>query len=153
MKRCFYCGKKKEIFLTLAKPNNENLRKYKYCYEECVNKTNDYMNLINRTKKRFWAGISTSIFLCILGIVLSSFFLTPALVILALSIFLLGLTITIYPIPTPEVLALLGIKKTVVLVRIIGTLLIIVSPLCLIISPNQVGSRWMRVGEQLQNLF
>ena len=153
MKKCFYCGTKKEMFLTVAKPKCENLRKYKYCSEDCVNKTNGFMKLINRTKKLFWAGISTSILLCILGIVLSSFFLTPSLVILTLSIFLLGLTLIIFPIPTPEVLSMLGIKKTMVLVRIIGTILMMLSPLCLIVSPDNISDRWMRVGEQLQNLF
>ena len=153
MKRCFYCGTKKEVFVTFEKPKCESLRKYKYCDEECVGKTNDFKGLIDRTKSLFWMGIGTAVFLCVLGIVLSSFFLIPAMALMTLAFFILGLTIVLLPVPTPEFLAMLGIKKMLIVIRVIGVLLMVFSPLWVILLHINTSGAWTRVGEQIQNLF
>ena len=153
MKRCFYCGTKKEVFVTFEKPRCESLRRYKYCDGKCVNNTNEFKGLIDKTKKLFWTGIGTAVFLCLLGIILSSFFLIPAMILMTFSFFILGLTIVLLPVPTPEFLAMLGIKKMLIVVRVIGVSLMVLSPLWVIYPHVSINSPWARVGEQLQNLF
>jgi len=85
--------------------------------------------------------------------VLSSFFLMPAMVLMTLAFFVLGLTIVLLPVPTPEFMAMLGIKKMLIAIRVIGVSLMVLSPLWVILPHITTDSPWARVGEQIQNLF
>ena len=133
MSRCFYCNTKKEMFITGARPKNEKMRKFKYCCDNCVSKTDAFMDFADRTRATFWTGISFAALLCILGIVLSDFFHTIAMICLMISFFVLGLTIIFFPHATPEAFAILSIKKTLILAKILGTALVLSSPMWILL--------------------
>ena len=124
MKKCFYCNTKSEMpeIITFE---NESIT---ICGDECSAKTISFIQFAERTKVFFVIGIVVSIVMTF-GTIFAVFSELVGLVLLCAGWSLLGLTICVFPLATPQTFQLLGIKKTVKLTRVIGVLIIATTPL------------------------
>jgi len=104
-----------------------------YCSSECHNEIMDYSSFVNENAGRFLWFITVIVILNIVLPLVLTFIIIPAVPFAsAFLLSLLGLIIFIYPIATPETNQMMGIRKSVRLVKRIELSLIVI-PLILII--------------------
>jgi hypothetical protein len=116
--KCIWCGKNGEGYKELTlKSENLGENKMLVCSDECEKKTTSYYQKVSRNLKFFVTGILLSVFI---GIPLT---FMPKI---GLSIMCGGvaLTVILFPFTTPQTNALLGIKKSTLLTRIIGLIML-----------------------------
>ena len=107
MKKCKYCGKKLNDNFEFCNSNCEN------CYEKMVDKDNHKI-------KYFILGIILGFLVMFYGITLNSDF------IIGIGIIVMGIDVVVLPFTTPETTTFLGYRKSKVVGRILGILLIAV---------------------------
>lgn len=107
MKKCRYCGK--EL--------NSN---FEFCSNECEN---SYRKIIEKDRQKikyFMIGIILGFLVMFYGITLNSDF------IIGIGIIVMGIDVVVLPFTTPETTTFLGYRKSKVVGRILGILLIAV---------------------------
>ena len=124
MDKCNYCNKKSETLFPVIVEVNKKKKTF-YCdTNECKEKTISFFRYAYGKGKIpvFLAVISASMLLIMFGPVFNNW-------LFAVGWALMGLDIFIFPFGTPQTFAWLGIKKTVVVIRIMGLFIIATAPL------------------------
>lgn len=107
MKKCLYCNKEIES-------------KKICCDNNCEDSYNNFKNFVAKWKKLFCILILVSIIMVLVG---SIFAIGKPIIggsLLNLGIILMGVTIIIFPFATPETFKRLGVKKTLLIVRVMA---------------------------------
>lgn len=113
-KKCYYCNKRIDLTNNQTDCNIKN-----YCNDDCKNKATIYTNYMKR-----WLPIfGISVCLCILTCLIQFFFFTEIKIISNISYILLGLLIIVFPFG--NTLNELGVRKTKIIVRILGCIIIV----------------------------
>ena len=124
MKKCFYCNR------MIDTPNTISIKNEKIdcCDDLYSTKARAFINFAERTKFFFAISVTASILMAFgpLFPICSNAIRT---ILLCIGWGLLGLTICVFPLATPETFQLLGVKKTIRLVRVVGCLLILITPI------------------------
>lgn len=117
MTKCIYCNHKTDD----CKSVSIGKESFLYCCDECKDKTISFVNYANRTVIFFIIGIISTVILALLPI------LIPSIVypLTTIGVVVLGITAIVFPFSTPQTIGLLGIKKSIIVVRIVGMVLII----------------------------
>jgi hypothetical protein len=116
--KCIWCGKNGDGYKELTlKSENLGESKMLICSDECEEKTSSYYQKVSKKLKFFVSGILLSVFI---GIPLT---FMPQI---GLSILCGGsaITIILFPFTTPQTNAFWGIKKSILLTRIIGLIML-----------------------------
>ncbi|MHA1409111.1 MAG: hypothetical protein ACTSQY_02110 [Candidatus Odinarchaeia archaeon] len=113
MDKCIWCGERKQLF-----EDNITIKgvqySYFFCSKEHFEKTVKFLRYEASYAIHFFVGL---ILTCGVGIPLS--FFDPWLGLL-ITFFGLGITIIIFPFATPQTKQLLGIKKSITVVRVLA---------------------------------
>lgn len=113
MKKCEYCAK-------------EISYHQQYCDEECQRKALDFYSL----REKFTAVFSVINLICIfaipIGLVVFSFARRIGFSMVAFAVAILGVTVTLLPFPTENMLKDMKIKRAVQVTRIVGIVLLAV---------------------------
>ena len=129
MQKCFYCSNKTDAMKTIT-VKKETLS---CCDDECSARTLAFIGFTERAKVFFITGLVVSTVM-ILSLTFSVMFSALTGIILFCGGWaLLGLTICIFPFATPQTFQWLGIRKTVILTRLVGILIIVTTPIWAII--------------------
>ena len=101
------------------------------CCDDCKGRTLAFYRNFEKYKSLFIIGIILSVVLIFVGVFVNAF--TGSVFLLAVffasGLAALGLICLLFPFATPETFSLLGIKKTVLAVRVMGVVIILASPL------------------------
>jgi predicted nucleic acid-binding Zn ribbon protein len=116
-KKCAYCNK-----LTT---NNKI-----YCDDKCENHFNIFQSFFKKYKVLFVILIAMNIIVAIVGSIITITNLQLGISITCIGIMILSGTIIVLPFATPETFNKLGIKKTILIIRLLGLLLLIGSFSC-----------------------
>ena len=127
MSRCAYCHRDIEIPHTASQPDGEPLP---CCSEDCIERLDAFYGFFEHTKILFFAGIVLSILL----LLVSAFLLLlrhmlPGSILFGSSLSLLGLIVTIFPFATPQTFAMLGVRRTLLVTRLLGVVIFLSGPL------------------------
>lgn len=128
MNKCVYCHREiRELRLVTVGKEQEPLA---CCGEDCARGTLQFYRFFERTKAVFLAGITVSMALLFAGVILLSMRrMQPGAYAMGAAMSLLGLIILLFPFATPQTFNLLGIRKTVWFVRLLGVAIIALGPL------------------------
>lgn len=116
-KKCAYCNK----LITNDKT---------YCDNKCENYFNKFENLFKKYKVFFVTLIVMNSIVAVVGSIITITNLQLGISILCIGIMILSGTIIVLPFATPETFNKLGIKKTILIIRILGLLLLTGSLIC-----------------------
>jgi hypothetical protein len=95
------------------------------CSDECTNKTNAFWRYALRTQFLFWIGVVSTVVLCFIGFVNLSF--------IAIGLYVLGITMVLFPFATPETISSLGVKKSILSVRVSAIFIFLLATVFLLI--------------------
>jgi hypothetical protein len=119
--KCLWCGiKKEDLFEEEIKYKNQILKAY-FCNKKHINETIKFIQFAEKHYWHFFIGIIV-FFIVGLIIMLNGFINLGALIALAG----LGLTIIIFPFATPQTNELLGLKRSIIIVRFLGIICILI---------------------------
>jgi predicted nucleic acid-binding Zn ribbon protein len=116
-KKCAYCNK-----LT----TDDKI----YCDDKCENYFNKFQSFFKKYKVFFVILIAMNIIVAIVGSIITITNLQLGISITCIGIMILSGTIIVLPFATPETFSKLGIKKTILIIRLLGLLLLIGSFSC-----------------------
>ena len=109
MERCGYCGLVSGDLVDFHLVF-EGFDEMVYgCDEDCLGRVIAYYVKAWRLRFGFWLGIGASVLLCFMGVFVLGF--------AVMGLFLLGVTMALFPFATPETVGALGVKKAVRWVR------------------------------------
>ena len=111
-KRCSYCGK----LIT----NDKN-----YCNIKCKKNYDKFEKYASKRKELFGISIDIMILMFFLGLILTAVNLQLGVIVIILATVGVSITIIVFPFATPEIVKSLGIKKSVLLVRILVLILVL----------------------------
>lgn len=131
MDKCFYCNSR------IEQPHTAEVGTDKQtvtcCSEDCIQKTNSFLQFFERKKLPFYIGIALSLVILFTGAftiieakIVGAAFMGSALV-------LLGLTSLLTPFATPQTYQLFGIRKTTRITRIIGICVMLLGPVLVLL--------------------
>lgn len=135
MDKCAYCHREMhELYPVSVGEDKEPLT---CCCDDCSQKAIAFYRYFDRTKVLFYVGIGISL----VAQLVAPFFLLGSMKTLGAvgtgaSFSLLGLIIVLFPFATPQTFAMLGIRGTLRLTRLIGIVMVLLGPLL---------AYWMRV--------
>lgn len=130
MDKCFYCNKKIEFPLPVEVGKDKKI--VNCCNDDCAKKVLAFYHFFEQKKILFYIGITLVMILLFVGPIVIFKMKLLGNILLGLSLFLMGLTFLLFPFATPQTFQMLGIKKTIWLVRIIGICIIVLSPLIVV---------------------
>lgn len=127
MSKCIYCNKQIKHPYSITASKDKEL--VDCCSNECVNRTQTSFRFLDRSRPFFMVGIIISfIFILVSAVFLTISKLWIGSILLGTGFALLGLTVLIMPLATPQTFLVFGIKKTLIITRLIGLCIIIISP-------------------------
>lgn len=122
MRKCHYCGKPKACRFEAKDANGNTVN---CCSEECLQRSLHVIESAKKGRPLFYSGLSLALLL-LLGAVAAqaasgSIFLQQML--MGVAFLLLGAVVVAFPMVSPEGIAAMGMRKLVLLNRVIGGLL------------------------------
>ena len=128
MSKCVYCNKNTDTLHPVVVGKDKET--VTCCCDDCDEKTLAFYQFVDRTKPLFIIGIVFSLLAIFAAVfVLTAKNLWLGGILLGSGFALLGLTVIIFPFGTPQTFELFGIRKTLWIVRIMGVIVILLSPL------------------------
>lgn len=125
---CAYCGRKSDILHTVAAGKDKT--PLSCCSEGCEAKAKRFYGFFDHTKYIFLAGIAVSVIMLFVSVfMLSAGNTETGDSLIGISMSFLGVIVMVFPFATPQTFDLLGIRKTVLLTRILGVFVIALGPL------------------------
>ena len=127
MKRCMYCNKTNQT----PHPVTIEGMTCVCCSSECAEKTADFARFAKKNTVRFLIGVLVCPLVLMLGSIfpLSLGYSTIGSMLFCAGWAAVGVTMIVFPFATPQTSQLMGIRKSTVLVRVIGIALLIMTPL------------------------
>ncbi|MGL4774040.1 MAG: hypothetical protein ACRC2K_10775 [Clostridium sp.] len=126
-RRCGYCGKKLNGDLIVREENF-------FCNKDCIEEYDKFKELVERKSKSFIISIVLSLALMFIGMLTVAINEIIGVVVISIGTLILFGSMIVFPFATPETVKLIGIKKSVMLVRILAIIAIIISIIPMIIS-------------------
>lgn len=112
-KRCLYCGK------IMNEPKT-------FCSERCKEKYDRFEKYVNKNLKKFILGIVTTLVFVFVGMIISVYYSQIGVAIMMVSIFAMFINMLIFPFSTPETIKLMGIRNSIITVRILVAILLVI---------------------------
>lgn len=127
MSKCMYCHQEMENLYPAAVGKDKT--QITCCSEECVHKSEKFFSFFDHTKAYFIIMMIIAMVMLFAGVIVIILNKVIGSLLLSISFGLIGLDIVIFPFATPETFRLLGIKRTTILTRVIGAVVVVCSPL------------------------
>ncbi|MGL4991905.1 MAG: hypothetical protein ACRCYE_05525 [Sarcina sp.] len=126
-KKCLYCGKNISDVSTAIKVG-EKFDEYYVCDEYCEEKFNSFNKYVKKNSKFFLLGILGIFIIYLIGLIFNAFYAISFL------LFSLGILLYIFPFATPQTNQIFGIKKSIKIVKLLGSALFILGLLAFLIA-------------------
>ncbi|MFH0948031.1 MAG: hypothetical protein V1833_03435 [Elusimicrobiota bacterium] len=136
-KRCVWCYKKNEGLkqIEVIVPNRFGMRAHKEIFYVCSSEHERYFKKVADYAKRFGFFFLVIIGLSTVSVIAVSSLVCEEIVnyVVGSDISLIGILIIIFPFATPETVAILGVKKSIILMRVVGIVLLILGLLIAVV--------------------
>lgn len=128
MIKCVYCNK--EVETPYSATCGEDNKTVTCGNDDCAKRTEAFFRFGERAKPFFTVGIIISlIFIFVSVIFLTIGKMVVGSILIGTGFALVGLTMLIFPLATPQTYSMYGIRKTTLITRIIGLCIVIAGPL------------------------
>jgi len=129
MEKCIWCNKKTDNLMTFTETMKNILtgttqETFNCCSDECIDKTRAFCHYANRNLSKFLIGFAISVALVPVALFVTAFMEqmnSPYPVGFAISVIgglLMLFLFILYPFATPQTVMLIGIKKSIIAVRV-----------------------------------
>lgn len=116
MGKCLYCNKDCDTSKSIYTREGE------FCSSEHKDKYLNLVNKFNSHKKFFYGGVVASVLIALTGTLLKGFY-DPLILLAYVGTTLAGIILFLLPLSTPETAKSIGLKNSVLLVRIVALLI------------------------------